>query len=263
MFKVNDQQIKVTIFPDKTSQVWKLPEELFLMQTINIDWYFDHEGEVMHLVQLVDLFRSRGPRVINLYIDYLPYARQDKKVSNETTFALSSFIKVLNILNIDKISILDPHSNNYLDLNAERKYIYPLSFIDKAFDLTLSEVICYPDVGAYDRYYRGTNKETYFKKVRDSLSGEIIKIDIIKEMCDVKNKNILLVDDICDGGRTFVKAVELLYSNGAKEVNLYVTHGIFSAGLQPLFDAKIKRIFTKNGEATEVQGNLVYKGYDK
>jgi len=61
----------------------------------------------------------------------------------------------------------------------------------------------------------------------------------------------MIVDDICDGGATFILLAKELYAAGAKEVNLFVTHGIFSKGLIPLYEAGIKRIFTQDGEASE------------
>jgi phosphoribosylpyrophosphate synthetase len=260
MFKVNGQEINVTMFPDRTSQVWKLPEELFLMQTINIDWYFENEGEVMHLVQMNDLFRSKGPRIINLYIDYLPYARQDKKISNETTFALHSFVKILNMLKFDKISVLDPHSNFLKIAYGTIVTVSPEKQIRNVHSLTKTDVICYPDLGAWDRYDL-EYPSLYLKKERNQLTGKIENISLGHNKLGVDAATVLIVDDICDGGRTFTEAAKLLYENGAKEVNLFVTHGIFSNGLKPLFDAKINRIFTHKGEISEVQGNIVYREY--
>jgi ribose-phosphate pyrophosphokinase len=67
---------------------------------------------------------------------------------------------------------------------------------------------------------------------------------------NLKNKSVLIVDDICDGGRTFIEAAKLLYIEGVNNVYLYVTHGLFTKGIQILYDAGIKRIFTYKGEIT-------------
>jgi phosphoribosylpyrophosphate synthetase len=66
---------------------------------------------------------------------------------------------------------------------------------------------------------------------------------------DCKDKRVLIVDDICDGGKTFELLAKDLYNAGAEEVNLFVTHGLFSKGLIPLKLAGIKRIFTNKGQA--------------
>ena len=60
--------------------------------------------------------------------------------------------------------------------------------------------------------------------------------------------NVLVWDDLCDAGGTFILLAKELLTNGAKEVNLFVSHGLFTKGTQILFDAGIKRIFTKERE---------------
>ncbi len=260
MFKINSIPITPTLFPDNTSQIWKLPEELFLMQTINVEWYFHNEAEVVQLQQIVDLFRSSGPRIINLYIDYLPYARQDKKISNTSTFALYSFGKILDNMAIDKISILDPHSLIIKDAvpNRELHYLGVDKYLNPAIKNSGAEIICYPDFGAFNRYLIYEDNYVVLKKTRNQSTGVITGLEFGKPNT-IKDKVVLIVDDLIDGGKTFTEAAKLLYNEGAKEVHLYATHGIFSKGLKVLTDAGIRRIFTKNGEATEVQNNIVYK----
>lgn len=76
-------------------------------------------------------------------------------------------------------------------------------------------------------------------------------------MKTLNDKNILIVDDICDGGATFMLLTKDLYKRGAKSINLFVTHGIFSKGLKPLKEAGINRIFTAKGEAVDMGDNIV------
>ena len=57
---------------------------------------------------------------------------------------------------------------------------------------------------------------------------------------------------------TFKLLAKDLLAAGAKEVNLFVTHGIFSKGLRTLRNSGINRIFTKDGEASEVQDRIIY-----
>ena len=83
------------------------------------------------------------------------------------------------------------------------------------------------------------------EKVRDQSTGRITHYSING---DVKDKNILIVDDICDGGMTFRILSKSLVDRGSKSNNLYVSHGIFSQGLDVLRNDGINRIFTINGE---------------
>lgn len=70
---------------------------------------------------------------------------------------------------------------------------------------------------------------------------------------DLTDKTVMILDDICDGGRTFIEAVKHLREAGAKRVELYVTHGIFSKGVENLLDNGIDHIYTTNslGEAKD------------
>src|SRR5689334_7783330 len=109
MIKLNGNEITPTIFPDGTSQVWKLyPKPKNLVNVV--EWKFENEAEFLHLAQLKHLIDSFGGKCF-LEISYLPYARQDKETSNETTFALNPFSDLLNSLNFEGVSIFDPHSD--------------------------------------------------------------------------------------------------------------------------------------------------------
>jgi ribose-phosphate pyrophosphokinase len=254
MLKLNGHQITPTIFPDKTSQVWKLPDEAFSIgrgDHHRIEWCFEGEGEFLHLNQLKALLDIRHEGIpCKLFIDYLPYARQDKLVSNETTFALYPFIWLLNQLGFEKIGILDPHSS-VASLIKKGEALYPFIELDKAWTATESELAAYPDKGAAGKYAHLYHFDYVCgQKVRDQSSGDIMTYDLVQQHHRVEGKKVLIVDDICDGGATFVCLAKSLYSAGATSVNLFVTHGLFTKGLEPLFNAGIRRIFSKKGEHT-------------
>lgn len=258
MILFNGKPINVTIFPDNTSQVWKLNQEILETTNFaNITWDFEHEGEFMHLAQLKMLLDKYNFKT-RLKINYLPYGRQDKMISNGSTFALETFSYLLNKLHFDEIVILDPHSVQADRLINHAESVYPLGQVYTAASLTSSDIVCYPDAGALGKYagiYLDF-QHIFGKKVRDQLTGDITSYELVG---DPKLKNVLIVDDICDGGMTFKLLTQQLLAAGAKEVNLFVTHGIFSKGLKTLHDSGIKRIFTAKGEVTEHQQHITYR----
>lgn len=260
MIKLNGQKINITLFSDNTSQVWKI--ENIDQKRNEIEWQFDTESEFMHLAQLVNLIHREAPMsFVSLKMDCLPYARQDKLISNETTFALQSFAFLLNNLQLDRVESIDTHSNipDYLIRNFHN--IFPYQVIEKIVAKVNPDVLCFPDKGARDRYTKELaflgKVHTYGEKVRDQATGHITSYEL---KGDVKDSNVLIVDDICDGGMTFILLAKQLLTNGAKSVNLYTTHGIYSKGLRPLREAQIDRIFNMNGEVDETRmGNLIYE----
>lgn len=249
MIEINGHKLEVTIFPDKTSQVWKLPESVLKAREIDIVWDFENEAELFHLCQLKDLINEECNLIgfCCLHIPFLPYGRQDKEVSNESTFALRTFAKIINSLNFDYVTSEDVHGIITNDLIENFKNLTPNDTIINILDsLNEDHIIAFPDKGATTRYPDFFSTDSIIAdKERNQLTGYIEKYIIEGE---VKNKNILIIDDICDGGMTFRLLAKELKKQGAKNVDLYVTHGIFSRGLEVLREDGINRIFTHKGE---------------
>lgn len=259
MIYLNGTPLNTTLFPDNTSQVWKL-SELILNQSnyAHVKWEFTHEGEFMQLAQLkmlLDKYRFNTC----LRIKYLPYGRQDKDVDNEATFALHSFAKLLNLLKFSEVIIHDPHSSIAVDIIDNAEAVYPVDEINKIVSETSPNIFCYPDNGAHIKYREIFDFPfVYGEKVRDPATGWIKSYRLIG-LNDVRDRNILIVDDICDGGMTFKLLARDLLAAGAKEVNLFVTHGIFSKGLRTIKESGINRVFTQDGEVGEYQNNITYR----
>lgn len=244
------QPIDVTIFPDKTSQVWKISPKFLLNAqkygSISVRWDFQHESEFMHLAQLKMLLDSMSTDYMNLYLPYLPYGRQDKSITNTTTFALVAFAGLLNSLRFDEVVITDPHSSRALNLIHNSRAQYPVGTLADALYVTKNNIVCYPDKGALDKY---TNTYSYKyisgEKYRNQQTGEITGYELLGNPYGL---SVMIVDDICDGGATFIMLSKALLKAGAKEVNLFVSHGLFTKGTKELVKAGINRIFTKEGE---------------
>lgn len=247
MIKLNGAEIKPTIFPDKTSQVWNLEESLFDASVYNIKWNFEHEAEFIHLAQLKELLDVKGAgKPALLTIPYFPYARQDKHVSNNTTFARVTFEKLLKFLDFDYVVAFDLHSPSRCVVSHS-----PFNEVLEVIRKINSDMIVFPDKGAETKYlpiFASYIDSISANKIRNQETGEITHLEL-NGNCE--GKKCLIVDDICDGGMTFIKLSELLFKNGASEVNLYVSHGLFTKGTQILKDAGINKIFTKDGELNE------------
>lgn len=252
MIKVNGIEVKPTIFPDQTSQIWKLPEEVFQSKgAIHIVWHFENERELMDIASLAQLFSNRKKF---LDIPYLPFGRQDKEVSNTSTFNLHAFATLINSLEFNVVSSLDVHNpelTTHLINNFTNQDVW--GFHDSVLTDFKPNLILYPDEGAYSRYYFGNIPQMVCKKSRDPLTGNITNIEIPIEYLPMDTK-ILLVDDICDGGATFISiAKQINELNKNNELALAVTHGIFSKGTTPLINVGIK-LYTTNSLPKNKEG---------
>jgi ribose-phosphate pyrophosphokinase len=263
----HEVKFETTIFPDGTSQIWKinLPDFLspFDNNHIQILWMFENEGELMHVAQLAQLVQVTYDQPdIELVCPYLPYARQDKRISNTASFALYTFAEILYHLNITRVETFDAHSS--VD-TATLIYSYsPDNFHNSLLmqnGIQCYDMVCFPDKGAKERYvpsFIGMEK-IFCEKIRNQLTGEITGLRVVNDYnYDITNKRILIVDDICDGGMTFIKVAEALKPYQPKQIDLAVSHGLFSKGKQVLHDAGITNIYTTNSLLRNPEGFKVW-----
>lgn len=252
MIKVAGHIITPDIFPDKTQQVWKLPTEV--LSATRIDWQYEGDHELITLAQLTDLMLVESDNMNRpvVHIDFLPYGRQDKDISNMSTFGLSTFMRMLACMRIGGVITVDVHSD-VAKTTAIREglnfiSVFPYAEISNAIKASESEVLCFPDKGAMARYHRHfDHPAVYCEKVRDQLTSEILSLELKSEI-DIAGKNVIIIDDICDGGRTFIEVTKLLRSKNVGRVTLYVSHGIFSKGTKILLDSGIDMLYTLRGK---------------
>jgi ribose-phosphate pyrophosphokinase len=155
---------------------------------------------------------------------YIPHARMDRVKSDEDVFTLKYFAEVINSLNFKIVWVRDAHSNvslalinNVVDTGVE-------AYIRKAAELAGADAMFYPDEGAMKRYSDKSEKPYAFGlKKRDWQTGKILGLNIVNAD-NIKDKNVLIVDDICSRGGTFYHSAKALKAAGAKSVSLYITH---------------------------------------
>ncbi|MDU5715975.1 MAG: phosphoribosyltransferase family protein [Citrobacter freundii] len=186
-------------------------------------------NDFMLLAQLVEAVRHQTDVLVShLDLPWLPWARQDRHMVSGDSFALKVFASQLNTLKFDKVNVLDPHRLSRL-------------FQQNALMLVA------PDAGSLkkiDAVARAAGVEQYaiLSKKRDVASGSLTGFALLAG--DVRGRDLLIVDDLCDAGGTFIGSAQVLRDAGARSVSLYVTHGIFSKGVEHLFANGIDAIYT-------------------
>lgn len=254
MIKLNGHLVNVTIFPDKTSQVWKLSNEILFSiehcDEYHIYWEFQNEGEIFQIIQLIDLVQTLvyERKLIILECPYLPYARQDKEIYNNSCFALHTFCSLFS--SIAELRTFDVHNPSFFANKNVAPFdlvnYLPYEEINKIIKEEEINLVLYPDKGASKRYPQLSENNIHCsaEKVRDQLTGEITGISIPNI---VDGLNIIVVDDLCDGGRTFVELAKVIKEHKPAKLILYVSHGIFSKGVDIIYIAGYTKIYTKNG----------------
>lgn len=202
-----------------------------------ITWYYEGDHEIMQLALLKSLIKQS----FILEIPYVPHARQDRQTSEDQPFSLEVFCEIFtNIFKnyVYELTIVDPHSEiteKYLNkfcLKIIKQHQFAHNFKSQ-FDFVVA-----PDKGAAHKtveWAKRLNVPMFCcDKLRDPKTGHIASYSVPE--IDLNDKRVLVVDDICDGGATFGILGKSLRARGVSNLQLFVTHGIFSKGLEPLKD---------------------------
>lgn len=247
MLLLNNQRVKYFIFSGGEIQV-KLPEPTE-RGTAFLTWKPNQTSDIMLLLLTVNALRHQGINDIQLEILYLPYARQDRVCAAGEAFSLEVIIQLIDSIKFSAIELHDVH--NYEKTKALFKNntrLVNLTPMHQFHDnprldhlLHGGMLLCAPDEGALSRIaefeaHYDCPKPISLTKIRNPDTGKITGMTLNPHDHDLSKFDVLIIDDICDGGQTFIDAAYLLREKGVKNLYLYVTHGIFSKGLENLLN---------------------------
>ncbi|GLU32283.1 ribose-phosphate diphosphokinase [Trinickia caryophylli] len=224
---------------------------------------------VMTLLMATDALRRAYPGLpIDLHLPYVPYARQDRVANPGEALSAKVFCDLVNAQAYRRVVIQDPHSDVVPALLDRVVIEDPLPALRRAAESIAERTggkafaLVAPDAGARKRVMKlaqalGT-PVVFADKVRDTHTGTITGTEIHGELPGCP---LLVADDICDGGRTFTElAAALSAKQHGSAMNqplfLYVTHGIFSKGLDVLLD-HYAAVFTRNNWTDDARAVLV------
>lgn len=259
MIFLNREPIETKYFPDNTL----LLKQDYKLSSACISWYFENNEELVTLIFLTKHLRNKGVKLINLQLPYIPNARQDRVKTDEDVFTLKYFAEIINSLGFDKVYVRDPHSSvstALIDRVAIEDIFYfiktTLKKIEPISEKEKNITIFFPDEGAMKRYSEYTkmlsNQYFFGIKERDWETGTIKDLKVIGDINSIKDKKILIIDDICSYGGTFYHSAKKLKELGAKNIYLYVTHcennilkgDLYKSGL-------VDKVFTTDSIFTE------------
>ena len=239
----SDCQFTIDTYPD--SQVSATIPDIDPDGTYVIKSRMSSYQDLFKILALNQVLRDARVKGRQLYCPYILGSRSDKKFNKGQSFDLKLVTDVLNSCDFDFVSIIDPHSdvlpgllNRSNVIDAFDGFLSWISF--SKLDWT-NRVIISPDGGAFKKIFP-ISKKLNLPVITGSKShdGE----DLVTVFNgDISGEDCVIIDDICDGGRTFEQLGKQLKDLGAKSVILCVTHGIFSKGLKL---ENIDKIFTTN-----------------
>lgn len=214
----------------------------------SIEFEFENNEELFELLMLAHVLMQERVNIQTLIMPYVPYSRQDRSNAKGECFSLKVFCMVINAICAKRVIITDPHSDvttaliHNVQVIPQHEVFYPI-LARKGSGFLVS-----PDGGALKKIYK-LAKDVKLpvlecSKIRNTDTGEITGVKVHTER--LSGEDCYIVDDICDGGRTFVEIAKVLKEKGAGKIVLMVTHGFFTQGLK-VFDGLIDEIYTRKG----------------
>ena len=231
----------VTVFSDGEFQP-SFEENLRGRDVFLIQSTFPPTENLMELLMMVDAAKRASARRIIAVMPYFGFARQDRKDRPRISIAAKLVANMLQTAGVTRVITMDIHADQiqgFFDIPVDNIYASKI-FIPYIQSLGLKDVItASPDAG-------GTRRAASYAKMLDTVfcichkqrskPNEIEKMLLIG---DVKDRDVILLDDIIDTAGTITRAGQLLKDNGARSVRAFATHPIFSGQAMERIDNSV------------------------
>ena len=224
---------------------------IFLIQSVSSP----ANDNLMELLLSIDALKRSSAKNITAVIPYFGYARQDRKVVPRTSISAKLVSNLIAKAGADRVVTVDLHSGQiqgFFDIPVDNLFATPIFARHIKKKLKKNNIICVaPDVGGTARARALGKLLNVDLAIVDKRSPAPGKSEVMNVIGNVKNKTCILVDDIIDSGGTIVNAASELKKRGAKDVHVYVTHGVLSGNAVE----KIKKSSIKNLVVTDTIDN--------
>ncbi len=222
-------------------------------ENIRIEAHLHHPAQIIDLMLITDAVRRacRPRTYMTLIIPYVPYARQDRAANPGEAHSAKVFCQLINSLKYDQVVVWDAHSDVTTSLLDNVQNVPQQEFAASIPGVQQYTLVA-PDAGAAKKVkavFDRTIAKGFIQasKSRDTKTGAITGTELPHM---IPKGPYLIVDDICDGGRTFTALAKAILDRTDAEwpVDLYVTHGIFSQGVNALLNQNggIRQVFCAN-----------------
>nr|WP_322623756.1 ribose-phosphate diphosphokinase [uncultured Flavobacterium sp.] len=237
----------------------KIEEGFDVNQNIIITHRLSSFNALGEVCVATDALKRMGAKNISLFIPYMPGARQDRVMVPGEPLTAKVYADIINSLSFTEVIIFDAHSDVAPALLNNVTVLPNHSFIAQVLEETGNVTLASPDAGALKKIYKlseylGNANVVECGKHRDVKTGKLAGFKVYED--DLNGADILIVDDICDGGGTFAGIADALKAKNAGKLYLAVSHGIFSKGFE-VFEGRFEKVFTTNSFRDVEENNII------
>jgi ribose-phosphate pyrophosphokinase len=215
---------------------------IFIIQSISSP----ANDNLMELLLCIDALKRSSAKNITAVIPYFGYARQDRKVAPRTSISAKLVSNLITKAGADRVVTVDLHAGQiqgFFDIPVDNLFSTPIFAKHAKKNIKGKNIICVaPDVGGTERARALGKILNVGLAIVDKRRPKPGQSQVMNVIGNVKGKTCIIVDDIIDSGGTIVNAAKALKDRGAKEVYVYITHGVLSGDAVE----KIKKSVIKN-----------------
>ena len=210
---------------------------------------YESDKDFVELLHCVNALKHLGcsSQRMHLLIPYFPYSRQDRVTSKGGSFGLQVAVDLIKLTGIEHIETYDAHSDvlgGMFPPGVLKNWTMDTLLDTHHFNIIRSaSALVSPDAGASKKIYKiskALNKPFIeASKHRDAVTGQVsgVRVDIPAELLNNEAAHLVVLDDICDGGATFINlAVAIRELGFTGKLSLITTHGIYSKGIDALYE---------------------------
>ena len=200
--------------------------EVYLVQST-----FNASENLMELLLMIDAAKRASAQTVIAVIPYFGWARQDRKDKPRVSIAAKLVANILIAAGIDRLITMDLHADQiqgFFDVPVDHLYASTM-FVPDIANLHLKDmVIASPDVGGAKR---ANSYAKYFNAPLVLCHKHRQRANVVESMTiigDVRDKDVILIDDMVDTAGTICKAASLMKDAGARSVRAYISHAVMS-----------------------------------
>jgi ribose-phosphate pyrophosphokinase len=225
------------------------------------------DQNLMELLIMIDTFMRASARRVTAVIPYFGYARSDKKDRPRVPIAAKLVANLLTTAGANRILTVDLHASQiqgFFDIPVDHLYAAPI--VVEYFKANPIEnlIVVAPDTGGAERARAYAKRLEAGLALVDKRRERANVADVMNVVGDVRGKNCLIIDDMCDTGGTICKVADALHKAGANDIYAFFTHGVLSgSAASNLEGSHLKKIIVtntiplfENGKALREEGKI-------
>ena len=209
---------------------------------------------LMDLLIMIDALKRASAGRITAVIPYFGYARQDRKTKPRDPISAKLVANLITRAGADRVLTMDLHANQiqgFFDIPVDNLLGAPLFvdyFHEKFADVHDETIIVSPDVGSVARVRAFAQKMDMPMAIVDKRRQKANSSEVMNIIGDVRDKHVILLDDMVDTGGSLCHAAEALVTiGGARDVVAAASHGVLSGpAIQRIEDSCLKELFFLN-----------------